>query len=73
MDNTKKLYEEALVKEIMISTAICVQDLIQDNANISEEEICLFLEENYPNIIEETLSAEVEDEEEDSDTWMENE
>jgi len=72
LDNTKKLYEEALVKEIMISTALCIQELIQDDANISEEEICLFLEENYPNIIEETLSAEVEDED-DSDEWKEDE
>ena len=63
MDNTKKLYEEALVKEIMISTALYIQELMQDDANISEEEICLFLEENYLDIIEEALSAEVEDEE----------
>ena len=61
MEKPKKLYEESLVKEIMISTALCVQDLMQDDANISPEDICLFLEENYPSIIEETLSADEEE------------
>jgi hypothetical protein len=70
LEHHKKLYEEALVKEIMISTALCVQELIQDDSNISEEEICMFLEENYPSIIEETLTAEMDDEEdEESDSW----
>ena len=74
MEHPKKLYEEALVKEIMISTALCIQELIQDDASISEEKICLFLEENYPNIIEETLSDELDDEEdEESDSWKKEE
>ena len=62
MQEHKKLYEEELVKEIMISTALCVQELIQENKEITEEELCQFFEEHYQNIIEETLNAEAEDE-----------
>jgi hypothetical protein len=64
----KKLYEEALVKEIMISTALCIQELMQEDINISEEEICLFLDENYPEIIEEALCSRDEG---DSEDWKE--
>ena len=68
MEGHKKLYEEALVKEIMINTALYVQDLMQDNTDLSEEDLCMFLEENYSEIIEEALSAN-DDNDEDIDNW----
>ena len=61
MEGHKKLYEEELVKEIMISTALCIQELIKDDKKISEESICQFMEEHYHSIIEETLNAEMDD------------
>jgi len=66
LEEHKKLYEEALVKEIMVSTALCIQELVQDDKTINEDDICQFLDENYRSIIEETLAGEI-DQEEDSD------
>ncbi len=61
MEVHKKLYEEALVKEIMISTALYVQDLLYEESEISEEELCQFIEEQYQNIIEDALSQDYEE------------
>lgn len=53
-----RLYEEKLVKEIMLSTAICVQELLMDDPKAREDEIFEFVESNFRQIIIETLSAE---------------
>jgi hypothetical protein len=55
-----KMYEEELVKEIMISTALCVQELIMDDPDARQDDIFEFVEANYHHIINETLRAERE-------------
>ncbi len=69
MEEHKKLYEEALVKEIMVSTALCIQELVQDDKTINEEDVCQFLDENYRSIIEETLAGEMDGEEDPDEDW----
>ncbi len=68
MEEHKRLYEEALVKEIMISTALCIQELVQDDSSLNEEDICNFMDENFKSIIEDTLSSNI-DEEDATDDW----
>jgi len=70
LEEHKKLYEEALVKEIMVSTALCIQELVQDDKSISEEDVCQFLDENYRSIIEETLSEELDQDEDPDESWI---
>lgn len=61
MEEHKKLYEEALVKEIMLSTALYVQEVLQEEGEMEEEQLCSWIEQNYHLIIEETLSGEEDD------------
>ena len=61
MQGHRRLYEEKLVREIMISTALCIQELIMDDPKAGEDEICEFVEANYQSIIDETIAAELED------------
>jgi hypothetical protein len=69
MENHKKLYEEALVKEIMISTALCIQEMLVEDPNIGDEDVCQFIEENYGSIIEETLSSDTQEGDDDTESW----
>src|SRR3989338_8403858 len=55
-----KMYDEDLVKEIMISTALCVQELIMDNSRARQDDVFEFVESNFRQIISETLRAEQE-------------
>ncbi len=55
-----KMYEEELVKEIMISTALCVQELIMDDPHARQDDIFDFVEMNFKHIITETLRSERE-------------
>jgi hypothetical protein len=57
-----KLYDENIVKEIMISTALCVQEMLLDDPRAKEDEIYEFVESNYRNIITETITAETDKE-----------
>lgn len=52
------MYDEALVKEIMISTALCVQELLMDDPQAQQDDVFDFVETNFKNIIMETLRAE---------------
>jgi hypothetical protein len=54
------MYDEELVKEIMISTALCVQELLMDDPDARQDDIFEFVEANYHHIITETLRAERE-------------
>ncbi|MFH1761331.1 MAG: hypothetical protein ABIA63_09555 [bacterium] len=54
----KRLYEEKLVKDIMISTAFCVKDILQDDENLTDDDIYEFIEANYMNVIRDTIEAE---------------
>ena len=55
-----KMYDEELVKEIMISTALCIQELLMDDPQAEQDDIFEFVETNFQHIITETLRAERE-------------
>lgn len=55
-----KMYDEDLVREIMISTALCVQELLMDDPQAHQDDVFEFVETNYRHIITETLRAERE-------------
>ena len=59
-----KMYDEELVREIMISTALCVQELLMDDPRARQDDIFEFVESNFQHIITETLRAERERERE---------
>jgi len=61
VEEHKRLYEEALVKEIMQSTALYVQELLSEEPDIDEDNLCNWIEENFRQIIEETLADDDED------------
>ncbi len=71
MEEHRKLYEEELVKEIMISTALCILEMAHDDDQLAEDDVCQFIEDNYNNIIEETITTEI-DEEDDPEPWDES-
>ena len=54
------MYDEDLVKEIMICTALCVQEMLLDDPNARQEEILEYLDKNGGQIIQETVQAERE-------------
>lgn len=60
MQEHLKMYDEELVKEIMISTALCVQELLMDDPQARQDDIFDFVETNFKHIITETLRAERE-------------
>ncbi|HKP96220.1 MAG TPA: hypothetical protein VJ385_10720 [Fibrobacteria bacterium] len=60
MQERLKMYDEELVKEIMISTALCVQELLMDDPRAAQDDIFDFVETNFQHIITETLRAERE-------------
>lgn len=55
-----KMYDEDLVKEIMISTALCVREMLRDDPQAREDDIYDFIETSFRQIIDETLIAESE-------------
>jgi hypothetical protein len=55
-----KMYDEDLVKEIMISTALCVQELLMDDPDAQQDDVFDFVDANFRQIINETLRAERE-------------
>lgn len=60
MQEHLKMYDEELVKEIMISTALCIQELLMDDPQAQQDDIFEFVESNFQHIITETLRAERE-------------
>ena len=60
MQERLKMYDEELVKEIMISTALCVQELLMDDPRARQDDIFEFVDSNFRHIITETLRAERE-------------
>lgn len=60
MQERLKMYDEDLVKEIMISTALCVQELLMDDPQAQQDDVFEFVESNFRHIITETLKAERE-------------
>jgi hypothetical protein len=57
-----KMYDEDLVREIMISTALCIQELLMDDPQARQDDVFEFVEINFQHIISETLRAEREHE-----------
>ena len=70
MQEHLKMYDEELVKEIMISTALCVQELLMDDPQAAQDDIFDFVETNFKHIITETLRAENERELADRETQV---
>lgn len=60
MSEHVKMYDEDLVREIMISTALCIQELLMDDPQARQDDIFEFVESNFQHIITETLRAERE-------------
>ena len=60
MQERLKMYDEDLVREIMISTALCIQELLMDDPQARQDDIFEFVETNFQHIITETLRAERE-------------
>lgn len=60
MQEHLRMYDEELVKEIMISTALCVQELLMDDPQAAQDDVFDFVETNFRHIITETLRAESE-------------
>ncbi len=67
MADNHKLYDEKLVKEIMISTALCIHELVKDDPHVKEDEVYEFVEANFRHIISETLAVEMQTDEDESD------
>jgi hypothetical protein len=51
-----KLYDEQLVKNIMISAGLMTLNYLKDKKVVDKEDICEFIEVNADSIIEDTLS-----------------
>lgn len=51
----RRLFEESLVHNIMLATAYCIKDLLEDNPDLTDEDVYEFIEENYQSIIQDTL------------------
>lgn len=64
MPDHLKMYDEELVKEIMISTALCIQELLMDDPQAQQDDVFDFVDANFRQIINETLRAERERERE---------
>ena len=56
MGNHCRLYDENLVRNIMISTAVSILEYVNQNKKINVEDICEFVEFNADDIIDETIS-----------------
>ena len=60
MHDRLKMYDEEIVKEIMLSTALCVQEMLLDDPGARQDDVFEFVESNFRHIITETLRAERE-------------
>lgn len=52
-----RLYDENLVRNIMISTGVSIIEYVKENKNINKEDICEFIEFNAYDIISETIKS----------------
>ena len=56
MGNHCRLYDENLVRNIMISTAVSILEYVNQNKKVNVEDICEFIEFNADDIIDETIN-----------------
>ena len=57
MQKHRKMYEEDLVKDVMISTALCVQEFMRHDSWTKQDDVLGFVDANFRQIIFETLRA----------------
>lgn len=50
-----RLYDEQLVKNIMITTGLAALDFLKDKKFVDEEDLCEYIAMNAESIIEDTL------------------
>ncbi len=50
-----RLYDENLVRNIMLSTGLSVLEYLRGNKNVDDDDICEFIEINAGTIIEDTI------------------
>ena len=50
-----RLYDENLVRNIMISTGVSIMEFVRKNKTVDTEEICEYIEFNAEDIIAETI------------------
>jgi hypothetical protein len=52
-----RLYDEQLLKSIMVSTGLSVMDFLKVKAPYDEEEVCRYIENNADKIIDRTIDG----------------
>lgn len=52
-----RLFDENLVRNIMISTGVSIMEFVKENRSVDIEEICDFVEFNANDIITETINS----------------
>ncbi|MCL2689995.1 MAG: hypothetical protein FWE57_09155 [Chitinispirillia bacterium] len=68
-----RLYDEHLLKNIMLSTGLSVLEYIRENGELDNDDICEFIETNAAAIIDDTIDhlstteEEYDDEEEEEE------
>jgi hypothetical protein len=83
-DKRYRLYDEHLVRNIMLSTALSVIEYIRENPHADSDEICDFIDANAENIMGDTVrhmksiddspaKGGEDDTDEDSGDWLSNE
>ena len=50
-----RLYDENLVRNIMISTGVSIMEFVRKNKSVDTEEVCEYIEFNADDIIAETI------------------
>lgn len=55
MGNHCKLYDENIVRNIMISTGVSIMEFVKDHDAANADDVCDFIEDNAEKIISETI------------------
>lgn len=50
-----RLYDENLVRNIMITTSISIMEFVKKNMSVNSEDVCEYIEYNADDIISETI------------------
>ena len=55
MGNHCRLYDENIVRNIMISTGVSIMEYVKDHKAANADQVCKFIESNAEHIISETI------------------
>jgi len=55
MGNHCRLYDENIVRNIMISTGVSIMEFVKDHKAANTDQVCKFIENNAEHIISETI------------------